>query len=112
MALVVAFVALLGLLALSVLPATLRARTADGRGRPVRAGALRCRAGGRPAGVRRRRALPRPRVQFLFVTVREPEITLLDWLVGEGLSPRSACSATPTSSASRPPISSASSASR
>lgn len=81
---VVAFVALLGLLALSVLPATLRARTPDGQDAQF---AL-VPSDAEPVSDR----LAFDAVQrypadgsILFVTVREPEITMLDWLVGDDL---------------------------
>jgi PDZ domain-containing protein len=81
----VALLALVALLVASVLPATLRARTDDGQdaqfalvpsdAEPV-ADRLSFDAVERyPADG-----------EFLFVTVREPEINMLDWLVGEGLS--------------------------
>lgn len=78
---VVAFVALVGLLALSVLPATLRARTEKGQDAqfaivPSDADPVADRLAF--DAVKRYRADG----QLLFVTVREPEITMLDWLVG------------------------------
>jgi PDZ domain-containing protein len=81
---VVGFIALLGLLTISVLPATTQARTESGEDAQF-------------AQVPSDAELVADRLDFdaverypadgsfLFVTVREPEITLLDWLVSDGL---------------------------
>jgi Lon-like protease len=81
---VVSFAVLIGILALSVLPATLRARTERGQdaqfalvpsdAEPV-ADRLSFDA------VERYRA----RGELLLVTIRQPEITLFDWIVSDGL---------------------------
>jgi PDZ domain-containing protein len=79
-----AFLALVGLLVLSVLPATLRARTDDGQdaqfaivpseAEPVAARLAFDAVERYPADG-----------SILFVTIREPEITLLDWYISRGL---------------------------
>ena len=75
---------LLGILALSVLPATLRARTDDGQDAQF---AL-VPSDAEPVADRLAfDAVERFRADgsILFVTVRQPEITLFDWLVGNEL---------------------------
>lgn len=79
----VAFITLFGLLALSVLPATLRARTAKGEDAQF---AL-VPSDAEPVADRLAfDAVQRYRADgsILFVTIREPEITMLDYLVSKG----------------------------
>jgi Lon-like protease len=80
----VSFIVLLGVLALSVLPATLRARTDDGQDAQF---AL-VPSDAEPVADRLEfDAVERfpARGSILFVTVRQPEITLFDWLIGDDL---------------------------